>query len=334
MKNPEKTSENNRGDGGAPLGGGTTALLSEEERKGLILRDAMYRNQPTFEDFKGQRDYPDKVLGEDAERLQLILEEQQRTNREQGKQKDRYAEEIEPVVTYIFNDRRLLPTRESFGFLAHEYDDKCNRADIVLGVERKDKQGYNVFVVDTTTSTKPQDVRNKFQKHAQWHGDVPPHCSYVKYCAYRGQCWREPEAPNFIVGVMPSAMDIALARVQISGQGLIQGREKDDATDFKILSEILEQTKMQLEIIGPEAANAADERLQAKLKDLQAAVRTRLYKICGVEGADQKARSADFLAKYKAKIKEHWGDLTYRNILGEVQHRRTGNAALGEVKAS
>lgn len=320
MKKHE-TIQGNGGDG--PNTGLQYGATLTVDQKAAIIGRAMRDGQPRLENFHGKKDYSDRMLQKDSDRIAEINENLARKNMNKiGRAAtDRYAKDAEPLLAYILGDDRMLPTRDSFAFLASDYDDKVNGVDIVFGVENKDESDYIVCGVDVATGTNRDNIQDKFQAAGQWHGDTPPWCAYVKYCQYDGQYWKEFEAPKFILGMMPSRLDDATEKIQIGNEGMIMGRDTDPATDFKLMSEMYEQIRFQRKVIGKDPRGEADQRLLVTLKSLQLAVSTKLYRVLEVEGEGKEARKADFDKKY-AKAKAYYReDLTYRNILDETKHQ-------------
>ena len=300
------------------------------EEKATILQKAMYRAQPTFDDFRGCPGYSNDMLGRDAQKLKEKEARIARNNKGKSGEawSDRWSVQAEPILTYVMNTDSFLSTRDSFAFLAHEYDDKYNGTDIVFCVMGKDKR-YMTFSVDVATGTSSDNIRKKFDESAQSHGGTPPMAAYVKYCVHGGRHWKESEAPQFILGMMPSRLDDATGAVDIK-EGLIAGREADPKTDFKLLSEMREQIIMQLAILKNEK-NPANESRMNKLRELISAVNTRLAEICGVKGDTNEERIADYGRKYKKMMGQMREDLVYKNIVDEAI-RRTNMARGKKVR--
>ena len=302
----------------------------DPEEKAEILREAMLMNQPNFEDFMGEPGFSRGML----ERDERSLDAKRAKMRERKSDEvagDRYAGDAEPIVAYVLNSERFLQTRDNFAYLASEFDDKMNGVDVVFGVEKKDHSGDMVMAVDVATGTNAKSIKGKFEKHAEndW-------LTEVKYCTHDGAKWSEPRAPHFVVGMMPANIDRALDKVQITDETIM--RETDPKTDFMLTSEIYEQIEM--ELAGVEGRYNDTEELEqvAKLKDLRAAVRAKLYKICQVKGETKEERAKDFRPKYAKAVREVQGDLVYRNILIETRERRErydnqrrGNVAMKAV---
>ena len=130
------------------------------EEKATILQKAMYRAQPTFDDFRGCPGYSNDMLGRDAQKLKEKEARIARNNKGKSGEawSDRWSVQAEPILTYVMNTDSFLSTRDSFAFLAHEYDDKYNGTDIVFCVMGKDKR-YMTFSVDVATGTSSDNIR-------------------------------------------------------------------------------------------------------------------------------------------------------------------------------
>ncbi len=291
------------------------------EEKAAILQKAMYSTQPTFDDFRGRDGYSDKMLGADAryvrKRKEKIATKNQQDENEYARN-DRWSAQAEPILAYIMNTDQFLPTRESFAHLAHEYDDLGNGTDIVFCVSSKNG-GYITCSVDVATDTNPKYIAEKFIESGRMHKATPPWVANVHYCRHDDERWQEPEAPHFILGLMPSRIDDATDAVNIK-DGLIAGRESDPKTDFKLASEMREQIIMQLAFLRAEVDVDNKSRI-AKLSDLLNAVNAMLGRVCGVEGETKEERANDFEKKYKKTMEEMKEDLVYRHIINEAKKR-------------
>lgn len=291
------------------------------EEKMEILRDAMFRNQPDFDDFRGKPGFSRGMLERDRGKL-AAKRTRMHEAREDEASGDRYAGDAEPLITYILNEESFLKTRDSFAFLTSEFDDKMNGADIVFGVEKKDHSGEMVFAIDVATGTDPAAIEHKI-KNIQRHDWM----SKVDYCMHDGEYWSEPEAPCFVLGMMPASIDKATDKVRISSETI--AREVDPMTDFMLASEMYEQINMQIRDIDYRYSDEMSERQISKLKDLRTAVKAKLYKICQVKGETKEERAKDFELKYPKAMKQVGGDLVYRNIINEV--RKQKNRVSGQM---
>ena len=289
-------------------------IETEQEWKAGVLRNAMLRNQPDFEDFRGKPGFSRGMLESDERELNAKMAriEQDDVDKARG---DRYAGDAEPVITYALNGETFLQTRDNFAYLASEFDDKMNGVDVVFGVEKKDHSGDMVFAVDVATGTGARSVREKFRRHAEndWMTEV-------RYCVHDGNRWSEQNAPHFVLGMMPANIDRALDKIQITDETI--AREADPKTDFMLTSELYEQIEMELADVDGKYNDEIELDQVAKLKDLRGAVKARLYKICQVKGETKDERAKDFKLKYPRAIREVQGDLVYRNIVTEARERR------------
>lgn len=291
------------------------------EEKAEILYKAMYRNQPSFDVFRGRDGYSDKMLSADARYVRKRKEKFAKKNQQDENGyagNDRWSAQAEPILTYIMNTDQFLPTRESFAHLAHEYDDLSNGTDIVFCVSSKNG-GYITCSVDVATDTNPKYIAEKFIESGRIHKSTPPWAANVRYCCRGDELWQELEAPHFILGLMPSRIDDATDAVNIK-EGLIAGRESDPNTDFKLASEMREQILMQLAFLRAEVGVDNKSRM-AKLSDLLNAINTKLGRVCGVEGETKEEWANDFEKKYKKTKEQMREDLVYRHIIDEAKNR-------------
>lgn len=305
--------------------GGGELLKSEKdsevsESKLQILAEAMREMQPKIADFRGKSGFSDGMLQRCEDELEAKLERVKNNDKQQLPSigaNDKYTWGAEAIVAYAFNDRQMFPTRDSFAFLASEYDDKINGTDIVVGLQMKDSSHYIAYSVDVATGTNRESIHEKFSRSARWHGKTAPWNSFIKFCAFDGQYWSESETPHFTLGLMPSRVDDALEKIKINDDGLIAGRDSDPMTDFKLLSEMREQLTMHEKSLH--AQGLLDNQMGEVLRSISGAVNNRLYKILGVQGKDKIARAEDFKEKYTKMVKYCREDLVYRNILDECQ---------------
>lgn len=305
------------------LGGGEMPV----EEKAEILSELMHKMQPDFEDFRGVKGFSDYDLRRDQRKLE------DKNWRDGGRFKsesaeDRYAKEAEPIVTFVLNHGSFLPSRETYSYLASEFDDKINGTDVVFGVERKDHRGDTVFSVDVATGTNADSIREKFRVSEKnyWVANLD-------YCMHENKRWSEREAPHFILGMMPASLDRAMDKVRI-GEGTMV-REPDATTDFILASEMYEQIKMQIADVESGYHDDMTDRQLAKLRELKPAVQMKLYKVCNVRGDTKEARAEDFAVKYAKIMKQMRGDLVYRNIIDEVRRindRNNGRKANGALR--
>ena len=285
------------------------------EEKAEILSELMYRTQPDFEDFRGEKGFSDYDLRNDQRKLD---DKNRRDAVRRGAIGDRYAKEAEPIVTFALNHDSFLPSRDTFSYLASEFDDKINGTDVVLGIERKDHRGHTVFSVDVATGTNAGSISEKFRvsERNYW-------AARINYCIRDNRRWSEAEAPHFILGMMPASLDRAMDHVRIGDGTLV--REPDATTDFILASEMYEQINMQIADIETGYQDELAERQLSKLKEIRPAVKMKLYKLCNVKGDTKEARAEDFAVKYAKNKQRMRGDLVYRNIIDEVRHRNDRN---------
>ena len=296
------------------------------EEKTSILYDAMLINQPKLDDYIGEPGFLQGMIKQDKEKLKAKTAKMvsPRDNESSG---DYYARGAEPIITFVLNREDYLQTRDSFAFLASEYDDKMNGTDVVFGVEKKNHSGYMIFAIDVATGTNPSSIQKKFDESIKhdW-------MSEIKYCEHDGKKWSDTDAPHFVVGMMPSTMDRALEKIRVGNGTII--REPDPTTDFLLASEIFEQIKMQIIDIEEHYSDETALAQVAKLKDLQLAIKAKLYKICGVRGETKEERAEDFAVKYSKNVKRMRGDLVYRNIMDEVRRQNDWNNGKKTMKSA
>ena len=285
------------------------------EEKTEILSEIMYRLQPDFEDFRGEKGFSDYDLRNDQRKL---ADKNRRDIDRRDAMRDGYAKSAEPIITFALNHDSFLPSRDTFSCLASEYDDKINGTDIIFGIERKDHRGYTVFSVDAATGTSAGSISEKFRvsERNYW-------IARVAYCKRDNRRWSEAEAPHFILGMMPASLDRAMDHVRI-GDGTIV-REPDATTDFILASEMYEQINMQIADIETGYQDELTARQLSKLKEIRPAVKMKLYKLCNVKGDTKEARAEDFAVKYAKNMQKMRGDLVYRNIIDEVRRRNDHN---------
>ncbi|MBR3236192.1 hypothetical protein IKF92_00715 [Candidatus Saccharibacteria bacterium] len=302
-------------DPNSEVNGGNEVLL--EEKKG-VLRRAMLSARPDFDDFYGYRGFPDGMLKDDKERLKKRLAE----DREKGnaKSNDEFAKNMEPLLTYILNDERLLPTRDSFSFLASVYDDKLNGTDVVFGVQDSKKDFFVTFGADAATGTDIDNISKKFDNSFSWHDGT----SYIKYCLHDDRRWRDRQAPHFVLGMSPASENNAFGHILINNDQLI-GREEDFDADFIILSEIHEEIFMCLDMLEGKKGENSLKRVE-KLKRLIPAVNMGIRRVLSFnakEYPDSTERQNALFKKYQEKIAEmKQYDAVYENIMGTTKEWR------------
>lgn len=284
-----------------------------------ILNRAMRASQPQLIEFKGQPGFSDGMIErcekELAEKIQRDSEKNRNNPRAQdAAANDLYAKYSEPLIAYIFNDERMLRSRDTFSFLASEYDDNINGTDIIVGVENKDNPDYIVCAIDASTGTNYRNVTGKFAENSKWHRSTPPWCSYAKFCRFNGHYWSEPEALHFTLGLMPSSMDKALDKIEFK-DGIIMGRDADPDTDFMLLSEMREQIILQKHIILQSEDNGHAEGRLERLSSLLSAVNARLRQICDVKNVEKSKRDEYFKNEYIKRRQKFRYDTVYKNII-------------------
>lgn len=284
----------------------------EDVEKLEVLCQVMIASQPEIEGFRGDRHFSNGMLDKSKEELKNKLAEidanDATKSSEDAASEDIYSRVAEPILGYIFSskERSIFRSRDSIAFLASEYDDVFNGTDIVLAVENKDGGNYITCALDVSTATDAYNVQEKFRRNTKWHGNTPPFCSYLKFCSCEGQNWTATAAPHFTLGMMPSRIHDALGKIHVEN-GILAGRDADEATEFKLLSEMREQILMQKKL-SPNGYNEI-------LDNLLPAINASLYNICGVEGETKEERKKDFSEKYKKMKEKHREDLVYRNII-------------------
>ena len=297
----------------------------EDVAKLEVLCGAMSASQPEIKDFRGVPGFSNRMLDKSQKELdnklaEIEADDATKSNKDLGSE-DSYSKVAEPILGYLFSskERGMFSSRDSVAFLASEYDDLFNGTDIVLAVENKDGGNYISCAIDVSTATDAYNIQEKFRKNSKWHGDTPPFCSYLKFCSCEGQNWSDFAAPHFTLGIMPSRVQDALGKIHVEN-GILTGRDADEATEFKILSEMREQILMQKKVL-PRGYNRI-------IDNLLPAINASLYKVCGVEGEEKDARKIDFQDKYEKMKKKHREDLTYRNIIDECE--RLSLAVIGK----
>ena len=154
----------------------------------------------------------------------------------------------------------------------------------------------------------------------------------VKYCLYGDKKWKEPEAPQFILGLAPASIENGLSLLKVSDYNIdMKKSEYDLNTNFMVLSEIFEQTRMQLAILGenPEDDSALAKRI-SNLTSLRVATVSALYQALGVNKFPKEVRDKEFSERYKKGVNFFKSrDAVYNNIISVA--KRQANAARGRV---
>lgn len=308
-------------------------LTPDQVKKMDALCQVMIAVQPEIEDFRGQPRFSNNLIETSKQKLSAKIEEikNRNKNRQNSSNDDIYARMAEPIIAYIFSgkERSAFEDKESFAFLASDYDDLLNGTDIVLSVQNKEGKNDITCSIDVTTATNAQKIAEKFQRSSLRRGSTPPYCSYVKFCEFDGRYWTAEAAPHFTLGLMPSRVENALDNIEFN-DGIIAGRKKDEATDFKLFSEMYEQILMQETKVQKEyGKSVTTEPFYENLEVLRGAVRTKLEKICKVEGADEETRQKNFEIKYGSMKRKHREDLVYKNIVDACTFVNLGTTALG-----
>ena len=326
----EKFPRNSGGEGNKPL---------TFEQKAYIISDFICREQPTIRDFRGTEGFPKKMLDSDQKHLDKInfhfLEKY--FDRPESVADDPYGRSAEAVIAYALNDV-ILPTRKSsYSFLASDYDDKINQTDVVFCVnDNNDTDIFHTFAIQVATTTSPEKTKQKFDKSADGKG-APAMTKRIKYCKRGNKKWKEPAAPHFIIGMMPSELIAAVNKFKFENEQLV-GREEDPNTDFKILSELREQIKMQRTYLknNPMKSDSSETRDEI-LKNLNSAVSFGLYKVLGINRTPKEQRKELFDEKYKQAVLANCKDTVYVNIINEARIRTQiirGNKTLESYKKS
>ena len=297
----------------------SNAEMSPLEKKKQIIQNAMYYNQPTFDDFVGAKGYSDAAIKSDKNKLK---QKQDRIERESPKSfDDDFAHDMEPILTYILNDRVLFPTRQNFAFLASEFDDKCKGTDIVFGIQRRDG-GFSAYGIDVATGTNPERLHAKFTKTFETFNGV----SDIHYCKHDNLRWKERQAPHFVLGMSPASQIKAVDEF-IASDNMLQGRNTDKRSDFIILSEIEEQIILHRELLKLKGATN-DPLITARaehLTDLKSAVERALRRTLDIEAKNYgtKQEMLDAFKKEYAQAKKYCAkeDSVYNNIVNEASIR-------------
>lgn len=313
--------------------GGDNGELTLEQKK-KIINELLHREQPTISDFEGAPGYSSWMLEEDEREVERITasfgnKDEAGLNNAAN---DGYGRDAEAVITYVFNDM-IFPTRgASYAFLASEYDDVKNQTDVVLRVNDKGNvKKFYTYAIQIATTTDPKKTREKFDRSANDKGS-PAMTKYVKYCKRGDMRWKAPESPHFIVGMMPSRIDDAVEKFRFQNGELV-GRESDPVTNFKVLSEMHEQIRMQVSHLRSSSGDAT-ERL-AKLDSLSGAVKNGLYRILGIYQLPQEKWVETFNEKYPDLVDKMRYDSVYNNIINEARRRTIrfrGGDALAATK--
>ena len=295
-----------------------------------VLTMATYASRPEpRRDFRGRPGFPSSMIDQDMRELKATRA-RRRNNHDANANiaaNDRFARLAEPVLTLILNDDRLFPTRESFAHIASEYDDECKGTDVVLCVNDKDG-GRMMFSMDVSTGTKNENVAGKFDTSEKYNMVADIH-----YCLHGRERWSSYGAPHFIVGMSPASLQKAMEKVRVgnSNNGTI-GREPDPDSDFIVLSEMWEQTKMQLAILKNDSTEndgseetAQKQKMIAQLSSLGAAIKGSLMKKLDIDD-DKNLPKEERLSKlseaYSAKVDEQVKkDAVYANIMAEAKRR-------------
>ena len=305
------------------------AYVSSEEKAHAIakkserIHNAIYRLQPKIDDFKKCDGYPNWMLEQDKKEVSRRSLRHAMESSGSMAASDRWSRDAEPILTYVLSSG-ILPTRECFSHLASDYDDLCNGTDIVFGVKTRDKSRFMVFSIDVATGTNNENIAGKFNKSEIARRNTSPFAANIKYCKHQDKRWREQEAPHFILGMMPARLDDAVDEIQISDEGIIAGREvnPDYKTDFRLLSELYEQIKMQKSILKKNPDDPSSKRRLSDLEDFQHAVISGLYRTLGIDTLPKEARREAFDIKYKEEVdKAAKKDSVYRNIIAETRRR-------------
>ncbi|MBR2641397.1 hypothetical protein IKD49_03050 [Candidatus Saccharibacteria bacterium] len=300
-------------------------VLSREDKMSIIS-STMYSNQPTFRDFRKCDGFSNEEIQKDEKELRKKMNTI--SHKDRAPSDDMFAESMEPVLAYILNDQRLLPSRDdNYSFMASEYDDKCKGTDIVFGVMNRNKDGHLVFAVDVATGTRRENIMEKFNNSYDKYNGVTD----LHYCMHDDRKWKEPMAPHFVLGMSPASQANALDKFVFEGNEL-KGREKDTERDFIVLSELCEQIYLHLAMVrtSSELSELKEEKTK-KLKDFLMAVNAGLYRILGItskEFPDSKNRENVFNERYQSMGKNlQRKDVVYANILAETWKRRHATMA-------
>ena len=304
--------------------GGYTPVNSKEptlQEKKNIVHMAMYRNQPTFDDFVGFDGYSKREINEDKQKLESKIRRIEKNSYTESN--DEFAHDMEPILTYLLQDRFIMPTREHFSFLASEYDDKFRGTDIVFGVRNRETNKCTAFAVDVATGTNEKNINGKFRKSFDEHGGV----ANLKYCMYKDERWEEKSAPHFVLGMSPGSQNQAMDRVVIKN-GELKGHEEDPIYNFMLLSEMREQAYLHLAFLKNKLPvyRKTTEKQVAKIVDLLGAIHGGLYRVFKINEKshpDPEERRQFFEQKYQStRAAVLRADKVYANIVNETDQRR------------
>ena len=304
--------------------GGDISLDQKKE----ILYQSMDEFRPTFKDFRGHPGYINESI--QKHQNELNKKEKKREYYEKILADDEFARYMEPVVTCVLNDSNLFPTRNNFSFPASKYDDEINGTDIVFVIGDRTGKGSLIFSIDAASGTNIQNIQEKFERSAIYN-----YTSHIEYCLYKDQRWRESDAPHFILGISPGSQNKAMDNIIIKDLKFKE-RTEDLDTDFMILSEMKEQIRMQMEILGKESKST--DHLK-KLNVLAPAVTMALCRTLGIDrtkySSDEECLQA-FRESYSQKSEEcKRRDDVYRNIMLITKHiREKGVMTLRAIKAT
>ncbi|MBR3231000.1 hypothetical protein IKF73_03195 [Candidatus Saccharibacteria bacterium] len=293
------------GDGGQAVSISADQQPTQTEKIGEILRGIMEQTRPTFKDFEGYR----------AEAVLIQDEQAVKRRYSVAAEKEESAEGMEPAVAYLLPT--LFPTRkETFAFLANEFDDKFNGTDVALCVRNSQNDEDMIFSVDVTTATNPEHIKKKFERSAKrdW-------ASRIKYCLHDNKRWAEESAPHFVLGMSPASQDRLLNSFIIKDDVRLDSRKKDADSDFIILSEMREQVLMQLSFLR--FVNKKGDRGEqiAKLENLLPAINSSLCHNLKVDtNLPEKKWIETFQKRYDDRTKElGYKDNVYKNIIKEAR---------------
>ena len=310
-------------------------------KKLLIIYDAMYENQPDFEDFEGLKWYPYNERRKDIKEYNKKLDRIFYSDYEKGQsgqvtEKDEWAVSAEAVLTYILNDEKLLPMNSTYAHVASDYDDKCHGTDVVFVLDEDNEEERATFSIDIATGTNAKNIRNKFAESAKAHRDVAPWTADIKLCWHNEDRWKALGVPHFIIGLDPRGLLDATNNIAIKDE-LIAGREPDPITDYKILCEILFQAILQEKLINEHSRNKSTLNRLKSLQKLQRALYNRIDALTdnpNIENlAERKAYKQTKSQEFEdlAKNDRTFGlivDITLRQIRQIDQKKVIGKTAL------
>ncbi len=309
--------------------------LPTYDEKINMLNAIMGRSQPTFTDFKGSDGFPNGMLRKDEETLYKILDSfADKDDKNMGASADdRFGRECETVLAYALNEN-IFTAGETRAILASDFDDKCNQTDVALRVNANGED--MVFAIQVATTTNPEKTKKKFDRSANGRGSSPM-TKYIKYCKFDDDLFRAPESPHYIIGLSPAGLVKAVDKFDIEHGNNIN-RDTDLTTDFKILSELYEQTMMQLTIL--KRNTNPDEKTTEQIKKNQTLKALSMVGLCRVLGFNKVTKenlTAALNEKYPlavANMKKE--DAVYKNIVDEAIKRRktnTGKKVISAMKA-